>query len=330
MNYNQSAQILATIKRANNILVNCHRHPDPDSIGSALALKHILQGYGKRVRVVCPTLLDKSVSFLKGYDDIEVVDLSKFIFSKFDVFITLDSAAWEQVLRDNIEVPKILSVNIDHHKTNTNYGNINLVDSKMTSTAEILYKIFYDWEANIDANVANCLLTGIMGDTGALRYPRVSADTFVSASNLIVKGADKDFIIQKLYASVDLKELKFWGEILLRSQVDKQGNFFWSAISNDIYSSYGFGEDGLETSPSSMFAQIVAGTDFGFIALETKPKVVKISIRSRTGFDTTKIALELNGGGHVYASGGKIEGLSFKKAIEKVIKIARKHAKDAI
>ena len=148
MNYKESKKILAEIKKAKRILLNCHRGPDPDSIGSALAMYEVLKGWGKDVVVVCSSgdLFD-NVSFLQGYSKIKKgVDFSKFDFPQYDLFITLDSSNWSMVTGDNeMSVPDIPLVVIDHHKTNPGYGTINLVDINAKSVGEILYLVFQDW-----------------------------------------------------------------------------------------------------------------------------------------------------------------------------------------
>lgn len=329
MNYELSAKILAEIKKAKRILLNCHRSPDPDGIGSALALKLVLEKMDKEVKVVCPSgQIDKRINFLKGFEEIKIgTDFTKFNYSEFDLFITLDSASWDMVTgKDAVSLPQISIINIDHHITNKNYGNINLVRTEASSVCELLFNLFTDWRANIDEKIASCLLTGIIADTGAFVYPNTSAETLGIVKKLIETGVDKNGIILQIYRSEDLNMLKFWGEVLRKMEIDKDFRFVWSAIPYSVYKSYGMPEYGKEGAASS-FAPIVDNTDFGLIAVEEDPGRLFISFRSRTGFDTSKIAFALGGGGHIFASGAKIEGLPFSKAVEKVLEVARKYAK---
>ncbi|MBU0570262.1 bifunctional oligoribonuclease/PAP phosphatase NrnA [Patescibacteria group bacterium] len=329
MNYKQSKQILKEIKKAKRILLNCHRGPDPDSIGSALAMYWILKKMGKSVDIVCPSeQLYESVSFLKGYGRIQKeIDFSEFDFSEYDLFITLDSSDWQQVTADkNIPLPKIPLVVIDHHVTNPGYGSINLIDHKTTSVGEILYRTFHDWNFKPDKNIANCLMTAIIGDTGAFRFPGVTPKTFQTAQLLMEAGANKDKIIHHIYRSEDFKLMKFYGEALAKSKIDKKARFFWSAISLEDYKRLGNPSFAKEAT-ATLFAQVVEDTDFGFIAVEREKGKLNVSLRSRTGLDVSKIALELGGGGHQYAAGGGIEDLPFDEAVEKVLQICRKHAK---
>ncbi|MBL7036490.1 bifunctional oligoribonuclease/PAP phosphatase NrnA [Candidatus Microgenomates bacterium] len=326
MNYKQSKQILEEIEKADKILLNCHRNPDPDSIGSALALRGLLVDMSKQVEVICPSKeLFENVNYLSGFDKIKKdVDFSKFDFTKFDLLITLDSSSWDMVSnKRESSIPKIKTIAIDHHITNTNYADINLVDDQTTSVGQLLYMLIEDWGMEVNKDVATCLIAGIVGDTGAFRYPGADENTFRIVSELMKLGADKDMAIQRIYRSEPIELLKFYAKVLSRIQVDKKNRFVWSAIPYEIYSKLDKPSMAKE-SAASMFAQVIEGTDFGFIALETEPKSLAISLRSRSGFDTSKIALELGGGGHVFASGAKIEGLSFDEAVEKLLSTVRK------
>lgn len=329
MNYQKSIEILKEIEKAKKILVNCHRGPDPDSIGSALALRLVLLSMGKEVSVICSSEdLYEPINYLVGYDKIEKgTNFRDFDYTNFDLFLTLDSSSWDQLsgIKDNF--PKnITIINIDHHLTNTDYGQINLVDETVTSMGELLFLIFTDWQINISKEIADCLMTGIVGDTGAFRYPGSNDKTFKVAGELMRLGADKDRAVHVLYRSEPYELIKFYGEVLSRVEIDKEYKFVWSAIPYDIYEKLGKPANAKESS-ASLFAQIVDGTDFGFVAVEQEKGVLAVSFRSRTGVNTSDMALELGGGGHIYASGAKIVGLPFDQAVEKVLAVARKYAK---
>jgi phosphoesterase RecJ-like protein len=332
MNYKQSKEILKEVKKAKKILVNCHRGPDPDSIGSALGLFAALKNLGKEVEIVCPSKeFPQTTSFLDNFNKIKYpTDFTKFDFSKFDLFVTLDSSSWEMVsgLKGSTP-PKLPIVVIDHHKTNTSYGKINLVDDKVTSTGELLYLVLEDWGLEMDESIATPLLTGIIGDTGAFRYVGTGAKTFKIASKLMDLGADKDEIVFHIYHSVSEALLRFWGEVILKMQIDKEHRFTWTAIPYEKYLEMGSLMSGRE-SAAGLFGEVIEGTDFGVIMVEQEKNRLSVSMRSRTGFDTSKIAVELGGGGHVFASGAKIEGLPFENAVNQVLEVARKYAKQSI
>lgn len=329
MNYELSVKILAEIKKAKKILLNCHEGPDPDGIGSTLAMKLILEKMGKEVEIICPSkLISKQTNFLKGYSGINLgVDFRRFDFSKYDLLIALDTPNFSLLAgNQTFEIPRILTIVIDHHYVSTLQGDIRLIDKKATSVGEMLFLIFADWETGLDKNVAECLLTSIIGDTGAFAYPNVTTETLTIASQLMDIGADKNLIVDRIYRTEDFRLLKFWSFLLLRMEIDKERKFVWSAIAYDDYKIYE-SLDEAKSKSASLFAPIVTDTDFGFVAIEEKPKSVSVSFRGRTDFDTSRIAKELGGGGHKLASAAKIEGLAFDQALEKILAAARKYAK---
>lgn len=326
MNYKQSQKILDEIKKANKILLNCHRGPDPDGIGSTLAMRLVLLGMEKDVEVICPTKpISDQTDFLEGYSQIiPGVDFEKYDFSKYDLFITLDTPNLGLMTgKDNAQAPDIKTIVIDHHYISTINGLVELRDKKATSVGEMLYDIFEDWKIQLDKNIAECLLTSIIGDTGAFAYPNVTPRTLKISADLMNLGANKNMIADKIYRTEKFEMLKFWSLILQKMEIDKSGKFVYSLISDKEFKSFK-GLDDAKAKAASLFAPVVDETDFGFIGVEEKPKYMTISFRGRTDFDTSAIAKELGGGGHRVASATKIEGLEFEKAVEKLLSTVRR------
>jgi phosphoesterase RecJ-like protein len=327
MKYPKSYKILDEVKKASTILINCHRDPDPDSVGSALALSKALKGLGKSVKIVYPgEEILPNLEFLKGVGEIELIDFSKFDFSKFDIFLSLDSSSWAMVTGDKeIKPPPISTIVIDHHLTNEKYGKINLVDSKAAASAEILFWMFGDWGVEIDKETATYLLTGLLSDSGGFMYSQVGVDSVEVGVKLMRLGADKEEIAFHLFRSIDFKQFRFWGEIIGRMQFDEKHGFCWSAIpyERDV-------ELGSPKGATSLFAgtlgNAIAGSNFSIFMVEHEPKQLSVNIRSRNDIDTSPIAVALGGGGHKFASGAILKGEPFQQAVEKVLEAARKYA----
>lgn len=327
MNYKESKEILERARKAKRILVNCHRGPDSDAVGSALALKQVLAGMGKEVEIICPSDIPHDLGFLSGADEIKRVNFTSYDFSRFDLFMILDSSTYGMVtgLKDGGK-PAIPSVVIDHHISNNSFGDINLIDSGITSTGEILYRLFEDWKIRIDKETAECLLTGIIGDTGSFQYPGAGQETLRVAAALMDLGADKGKVIYNIYRSIDFQEIKMWGKFIEDMQIENK--FVWSAVPLEVYKEYGeyiYAKEDV----ANLFFPIVKGTDFGIVMVETNDKVLSVSLRSRTNFDVSRIAEELGGGGHKAAAGARIEGMNFEEAREKVLSVARKYASES-
>lgn len=330
MNYQESLKILEEIKKAKRILINCHKNPDPDSVGSALAMAQFVKSLGKEARIICPTKINSQFGFIENFGLIEQgVDFNNINYKDYDLFIVLDSSSWDFASKmEEANIPAIKLIVIDHHATNKMYGSINLVDKKLIAVAELLYLFFEDCGFEIDKKVASQLLMGIIGDSGVYRFPGTTARTLEIAAKLISKGVDQNEIIKNLYFSVDFEEFKFWGKVMEEVQYDREYNFIWVAISNEIYKKFGAVKNYNEDTATTFF-QSIAGSDFGIVMVEEEKGTLNISLRSRTGLDVSRIAVDLGGGGHRYASGGGLKGFTFDEAVKKVLEVARKYAKKA-
>lgn len=325
MNYQESQLILEEIKKAKRILINLHRGPDPDSYGSAFALYYFVISLNKKAEVVVSS--DSELSdFLSSLEDshiINFVDYSKLNFNNYDLFISPDSGSWQQIVNNNlVKIPDIPIIVIDHHPTNEKFGKLNFIEAKASSCSEIIYKLFQDWNFDINSKVAKILLTGIVADTGAFSFSD-NAETLRIAANLIDLGASKTEIITKMFRNKKFETLKYWGKCFDLLEFDQENMFVWLATPFEIESKYKINDSNFST----MFANIVDGTNFGVVMSEDEPKSLKISFRSRNNFDVSAIAQELGGGGHKTAAGAKVDGLDFNEAVEKVLAVCRKYAK---
>lgn len=330
MNYAKSSEILEKINGVDRILLNCHRSPDPDSIGSALALYGVLTKMGKKVELICPSKIEwKALNYLKNLEKIKTIDFAKYDFSQHQLLIILDSSSWDVVTDiSDFKSPKIPVAVIDHHRTNTKFGEINLVDENVTSTGELLYRVFEDWGVGVNKDTAMAILTGIIGDTGTFSYPGTGAQTLKIAGELLEKGADKDRIVQQLFRSVDFKLVQFWGEVIKNANVDKVYKFIWSAIPYTRFKELGALVGGRE-SVANLIGGTVEGTDFGIVMVEQEPKKLTASFRSRTGIDVSVFTQKMGGGGHRYAAGVSIVGLTFDEAVARVLTTVRESFNEA-
>lgn len=326
MNYPESIQILQLIKQADRVLVNCHSRPDADSVGSALAMSKFLEKRGKEVLVICPDDLPPSLEFLKNKYNLNFkkINFVDFDFGRWDLLIALDSADWKRVTANpKVNKPNLDIVVIDHHKTNTKYGKINLIDPEIAATGQLLYKLFLDFGfRDYDKTIATGMLTAIFGDTGALRFPEADEETLKVVLQLI-KQADKNEIIFNLYQKYELKAVELWGEIMKKMQINSQYRYVWAAIDRDIFSRYG-SPVGSKSEIADIFFQSIKNTDFGMVIVEESDGYVSVSLRSRTGFDVSQIAQKLDGGGHRWAAAGRVHGKSISEALQYIHEVVQK------
>lgn len=320
MFYDQSEQILELIKESKNILINTHKNPDYDSIASSLALSQAIKEMGKKTKILACQEINKYFYFLKGAEEIENVDYSKFDFSPFDLFIIVDTGSFDRVTGDkSIKLPEnVKYFVIDHHKTN-NFSYPKLIDEQASATCEVLCGIFSDWGVNINKELATYLLTGILGDTVFLRYSENNEKTMEVVNRLVKLGADKDYISENFYEKYDFNIVKLLGQFLsnMKREDSSDGGFVWSALPYKIYEQYGKPE-GVREMAADMFFRGIKDTSFGVAILETKEGEINLSFRSKKNTDVSKYAKLFGGGGHKNAAGVVVYG-SFEKVISDII-----------
>ncbi len=329
MNYNESQEIKKKIDSSSKILVNMHHNPDADSVGSALSMARVLEFFGKEVKIISPSELAKNLKFLIDGDDVDVIDYESFIFADYDLFICCDSSSLNRVAGGVFKKPDIYIVNIDHHKSNTKYGDINLVVPEASANCEVLYYLFQDWGIKPDIemdypDIHTPLLAGIIGDTGAFRFPEADRGTFQIAQDLMTL-ADKNRIIFNLYQSFEESHVMAWKEIMNNLKIDHESRFVYSFVKKDVLEKYGRPFNA-KSELADMLFQSIDGTDFGIIGAEEEG-YISVSFRSRTGVDVSVLAQKLGGGGHSWAAAARItynSKVNYDVAVEKILKEARR------
>jgi len=192
-------EIFNNIERAQKILIVIHQNPDGDAIGSGLALANFLGQKGKEYTLFALDKPSHQYAFLPEVESLST-DQGIFSYERFDLIFVLDSGDLEYAGVDQLikVMPqgRPLIINIDHHHTNQLFGDLNLVNPLASSTAEVLYRFFDGLRIPINKEMATCLLTGILTDTGTFSNPATTIDSLLSASQLLINGANLKKIIQ--------------------------------------------------------------------------------------------------------------------------------------
>lgn len=259
--------------------------------------------------------------------------------SKYDLIITVDTAALEQLGRfyeDNTEMfTEIPVINIDHHASNDNFGKINLIDVMSSATTELMIPLIEEMEREtgkklIDEDVATLLLAGIITDTGSFQNANTTPKSFASSAKLIKLGARQQEIIQHVFKTKHLSTLRLWGRILSNINVDKEHKFVWSVISKRDFEDTGSRPD--ET--GGIIDELLTNAPDAEIVLLLKQKedgLISGSLRSTTSsVDASQIAEFFGGGGHVRAAGFKIESSDLRKVEETVVEKIREYQKQRL
>ncbi len=264
---------------------------------------------------------ENDISFTKGKID-------------YDLIITTDCAELNQlrgIYENNIELFHQLPIlNIDHHISNTHFGKINYVDIMASSATELILPILEELTKSegidlIDEDIATLLLTGIITDTGSFQNANTTPRAFERASRLIAYGARQQEIIQYVYKTKQLSQLKLWGRVLSKIQTDEKHHIVWSVVSQQDFRDTG----SLEEETGDIIDELMTnapGAEIVILMKEKKEGGISVSIRTTTPtVDAAKIAEEFGGGGHTQAAGFRMEDVPLMDAEYKVINVVRQY-----
>ncbi len=298
------------IDSSQNILLTMHERMDGDDGGSVLAMGHQLKLIKKNPTHAIKRGVPPSLAFLPGSENI-VDDINH---ENFDLLITFGCATKDRTGSENIINLTCPIINIDHHPDNAFFGDVNLVDRAKSSVAELVYDFFLWNNWPVTRDVATCLLTGIISDTGSFKHSNTQGSTLKVASELMSKGALTDKIIRHTFQNKTPLILKAWGKAMENSYYDEERGIIYSVMTDEdlqklgelpAASFEGFVET-LNTVPDAKFAMF----------LRQEGDIIKGSLRSGDqapkNVDVSKIAQLFGGGGHKQAAGFSVAGKLMK------------------
>ncbi|MDE1941080.1 MAG: DHH family phosphoesterase [Patescibacteria group bacterium] len=304
----KAAIILAEIKKAKSILLHCHPSPDPDSVGSALAMKFALEQFGKEATVIKgDSDFPDEFRHFPGANGIVEKNFLEIDQSQFDLFIILDSARIEMVSRRG-EVrfsPSLKTIAIDHHQSNSGFAGINLVAPSYPANCQLLYDIFKEWGIKMTPEIAADLFIGMYTDTGAFKYGGVDHRTYEAVSELSKHIADIPSLILKMENSNKPEFIAFEGKALSSIETFLGGVMAISFVPLAFLKESGIEPAQVRTSEVSSFMLTVKDWKIAVSAVEIEPDIIKFSFRSKDAdrFDVSKLTGQLGGGGHKAAAG---------------------------
>jgi bifunctional oligoribonuclease and PAP phosphatase NrnA len=294
--------IKQAIDDAQTVLVLTHVDPDGDAIGSLTAVGNALARMGKQVTMACDDNVPVRFRFLPLTDKVQKGISPEAV---FDLAIALDCGDESRMGRTFADLnQKPFLINIDHHVTNTSFGQINLVDGEATSTAEMLYELFVAISVEITADIALSLLTGVVTDTLGFRIVGVTPRTMEITSALMAAGADLSLVTMLALNLKPLSTIRLWQLGLNQMKLD--GGLAWTSLSYKAQQEIGF------NSPSSVgLVNILANIEeavMSAVLLEQQDGSVRVGFRCRPPYSVSEVALNLGGGGHPLAAGCTLDG----------------------
>lgn len=296
--------IFSRFKAAKRVLIISHRGPDPDTLGSNLALRKVLEDMGKHVTSACVDEVPHTYHI--------VPDLKTFITDfnpkEYDLFIAVDAGSISQA-NFPLTYPEIVEknfINIDHHPSNEGYGTTNLVMDKAASATFVIYHLFKYWKIEITPYLATLLLYGLYYDTGSFMHSNTCDAVLEMASELLILGADQELITKSLYQNKTVNQLRLWGRALENMELTNN-NVAVAAVTEDDFKA----ADATHNDLSGLidYVSSTKGSHFATLLSSQEDGTIKGSFRTRRDdVNVSALAQNFGGGGHKKASGFNIKG----------------------
>ncbi len=321
---NELRKIAEVIRENKSFFVTSHIRPDGDSIGSQLALKHILERLGKEVTIANHDPVPKIYDFLSGRESIKQ-ELPKN--RKFNVVVVLDSPDLSRLgsTAEIIRKAKVI-INIDHHLGNEGFGKYNYVDTKASAVGEEMYELTKVMGFKIDREIALCLYVGILTDTGSFRQSNTTPRTHEIVADLMKIGDLKPAqITHQVYETQLPSAIKLLSMTLDTLETSEDGQIAWMTITDEMFKVTGTTK--AETENFINYVRSVKGSEVAILFTELVKDEVKVSFRSKSSADVNRIAKTFGGGGHLHASACTIKG-DLEEVKEKVLAEVEKQLKD--
>ena len=283
------------VMRAENITLLTHTKPDADGISACAVLEFILLKSGKKY---IETIYPDEQEFLhkKSPKNVKIGRHEQIP----DVIIMCDTS-----IRDRTYFPnafsKAVTINIDHHKTNTGFGNINLVNEKASSVCEMVFDFLKTTDFYVDRKIATCLLSGILSDTGALSNAGTTSEAINAVSDLVRCGARIDQVVDFIFRNRSINMLRLWGLVLSRLKVSKKLNVAHTYITDGDIKQHQLTRENLNGFANIL--NMIADVDFA-VLLEKRNGETKVNLRTTNdSIDVAKVVKSFGGGGHQKAAG---------------------------
>jgi len=320
-------QIAEALQKYDNFVITAHVDPEPDALGSELAVIELLKALKKRAVIINDEPVPEEYTFFEGVSHI------RYKFAKnmqYDAAIVLDcpNTARTGKVRSLLENTEYI-VNIDHHISNEKFGNLNWVNPEASCTAEMIYMLYKFMDVEMSKKVALYIYTAILTDTGSFNYSNTSGVTHEIVSELIGYGIKPYEISRHVYGNKNFQDVKLLGDVISTLKLALNGRFAYMVCTQRTLK-----KNKSAASATQDFVNVARSVKGVLIAVmireeSGKRNSYRVSLRSRGSVSVNRLALRFGGGGHKYAAGCTIKG-SLASVIRRLINAAaeelKKHA----
>ncbi|MBE0491686.1 MAG: bifunctional oligoribonuclease/PAP phosphatase NrnA [Sulfurospirillum sp.] len=304
-------QIWDRLMAAKHIVLISHVHPDGDTLGSCIGLYHALKQNGKKTTLFNAAIEDlpREFRFLSGYEKI-----TNKLPKEFDLIVSCDCGSFDRL---GIQKGVYELINVDHHKTNTYFGSLNLVDDTFASVGALIYGMLQKNGVKISKKSAEAFYASLGDDTGFFRYGKVNAKTFQIASELIECGADAQKVAKYIKADESLAKVRLRAFVLQHFCLHHNALIASVIIDQKVIAQTGAKRS--DTKNMIIELRNLSSVKVAIMILEQLHNY-KVSLRSDGDIDVSKIAQSYGGGGHYASAGFEIKTSEPQKLLENIIK----------
>ena len=302
-------EVLKHIEQRNRFVLTSHARADGDAVGSTLACSEILRQLGKQSDVVLHGGVPRvyqSLPFAERIANAERVN------GDYDAAILLECDSIQRTRLEGLE--NRFLINIDHHRSGRNFADVNWIDPQAVATAEMVYKLAKQAGVKITPDMATCLYTAVLTDTGAFMFEGVNQHTFELARELVLAGADPVRCARPIYFGHSTAKLRLLG--LALSALQREGPLAWIWATQEQMERTGAKEEDCEGLVN--YALSIGDVQVAVFFRELPDGRFRVSLRSKGKLDVATIAEQFGGGGHACASGCSVDG-PLHAAVESVL-----------
>ena len=313
-------EILKQIQKVEKIVILTHESPDGDAVGSSLAMKLILEKLEKKADVIIPEY-SRLFNFLPSAEEIMIDSEIK----NYDLAISVDCATLKRMAKKEYFENAKSTIVIDHHGSNTMYGDLNYVNPASPACCEVIAGMVKSYEIDITKDIGTCLMTGIITDTGGFRHVGITPETFEFTADLIRLGVDVPDIYKRTLNTKTRANFELTKKVMDRMEILEDGKVTFTYMNKQD-------EEEVGAEPGDHEGLVEIGRDIEgvevsmFIRQKENEDAYKISMRSGNKVNVSDICFLFGGGGHPRAAGALIQG-NVEQVKEKLMKEVRKALK---
>jgi phosphoesterase RecJ-like protein len=292
-------EVLKHIEQRSRFVLTSHARPDGDAIGSALACGQILRAMGKEAEVVLHDGVPRIYRPLPFAD--KVVQAER-VNGNYEAAIILECDSIQRTRLQGLEERFLIS--IDHHVSGRPFAHVNWIDPKAVATAEMVYRLAREAGVKISPEIATCLYTAVLTDTGSFMFEGTNEHTFALARELVLAGADPARCARSVYFGHSTAKMRLLGAAL--SNLHREGRLAWISVSQEQMESCHAKEEDCEGLVN--YALSIQDVEVAVFFRELPGGRFRVSLRSKGDLNVAAVAERFGGGGHQCASGCSVDG----------------------